>query len=53
VLTISSPEGDDITIYKVDCKNKKVLSIDHEGFSTEKQGRFTGFFKNIDDYIKN
>jgi hypothetical protein len=52
MLTISIPEGDYVILYKVDCKTNKVLGIDHEGFSTENRGRFTGFLKNT-NYNKN
>lgn len=45
MLSISIPEGDDVTIWKVDCENHKVLGKDSEEFTTEDRGRFSRFFQ--------
>ena len=53
MLIISAPEGIDVTIYKVDCDDKKVIGIYHEGFSPNHRDRSSSFFTNNNDYNKN
>lgn len=45
MLLVSTREGDDLTIYEVDCENKKVLDVYHKEHSDEDRGRFSNFFE--------
>jgi len=45
MLVVSTLEGDDITLYEVDCDKNKMLGIHCEKEGTDLRGRFTGFFQ--------
>lgn len=47
MLLVSTREGDDLTIYEVDCENKKVLGVHYDGQSNEDRGRFSNFFESL------
>jgi hypothetical protein len=47
MLLVSTREGDDLTIYEVDCENKKVLGVHYDEQSNEDRGRFSIFFESV------
>ena len=47
MLLVSTREGDDLTIYEVDCENKKVLGVHYDEQSNEDRGRFSNFFESV------
>jgi|WetSurSiteA1Bulk_404760.scaffolds.fasta_scaffold00059_11 hypothetical protein len=47
MLIVSSRDGDDLTIYEVDCDNKKVLGVHYDEQFNEDRGRFSNFFESV------
>lgn len=47
MLVVSSIDGDDLTVYNVDCDQKKVIGLYNTELPGAKfRGRFSGFFQN-------
>jgi hypothetical protein len=47
LMVVSTKEGDDVTIYNVDCDRKKVIGLYNTDLPGAKfRGRFSGFFQN-------
>ncbi len=50
MIVVSSIEGDDVTVYNVDCDQKKVVGLyDTDLPGAIFRGRFSGFFQNINN----
>lgn len=47
MLVVSTRDGDDLTVYNVDCDQKKVIGLYNTDLPGAKfRGRFSGFFQN-------